>query len=69
MLVIHTCQRHVKLGIENGTHLKYALQLCGDTKLTVLPYDFEAYETVSKQVFDIFMKYTTKINVCPWILT
>jgi nucleotidyltransferase/DNA polymerase involved in DNA repair len=50
------------LGVHNGWRLAEAERLCGEN-LVVLPYDFEAYEKVSKMMYEVFMKYTKHIQV------
>lgn len=51
-----------KLGVHNGWRLAEAERLCGE-QLVVLPYDFEAYEQVSKSMYEVFLKYTKLIQV------
>lgn len=40
-------------GVKNGMWMKYALDLC--PKLTVVPYDFPAYEDASRKFYDIIL--------------
>ncbi|KAK4070373.1 hypothetical protein Trihar35433_4840 [Trichoderma harzianum] len=42
-----------KYGVKNGMWMKRALELCPDLK--VLPYDFPAYEEVSRQFYDAIL--------------
>jgi DNA repair protein REV1 len=42
-----------KFGVKNGMWMKRALELCPDLK--VLPYDFPAYEEVSRQFYEAIM--------------
>lgn len=42
-----------KFGVKNGMWMKRALELCPDLK--VLPYDFPAYEEVSRQFYEAVM--------------
>ncbi|OTA01955.1 REV1 deoxycytidyl transferase involved in DNA translesion synthesis [Trichoderma parareesei] len=43
-----------KFGVKNGMWMKRALELCPDLK--VLPYDFPAYEEVSRQFYEAIME-------------
>ncbi|PTB67100.1 DNA repair protein [Trichoderma citrinoviride] len=43
-----------KSGVKNGMWMKRALELCPDIK--VLPYDFPAYEEVSRQFYEAIME-------------
>lgn len=51
-----------KMGASNGDWLGGAKELCGPD-LVVLPYDYDAYESVSMEVYQIFVKYCQKIQV------
>ncbi|KAH0491374.1 hypothetical protein TgHK011_002808 [Trichoderma gracile] len=43
-----------KFGVKNGMWMKRALELCPDLK--VLPYDFPAYEEVSRQFYEAILE-------------
>ncbi|KAB8346368.1 hypothetical protein FH972_023410 [Carpinus fangiana] len=43
-----------EFGVRNGMWMKRAQELCGD--LTVLPYDFPAYETASRKFYDAILQ-------------
>nr|CAH8872910.1 unnamed protein product [Trichobilharzia regenti] len=47
-------------GVKNGMLLGKAKQLCPD--LIVLPYEFEAYETVSKLLYNTIARFTRNIQ-------
>lgn len=49
-------------GLRNGWRLSEAERLCGP-ELAVLPYNFEAYEEVSKAMYEVFLKYSKQIQV------
>lgn len=49
-----------KAGIRNGMFLGEALRRCPDLK--TIPYDFEAYSEVSKQLYDIVASFTLDIE-------
>lgn len=50
-----------KYGVSNGMMVGQARELCPD--LVAVPYDFDKIEKVSKEMYRVFMKYTTKIQV------
>ena len=50
-------------GVKNGMFLGPALQLCPD--LVTIPYDFPAYEEVSRQLYDTVAAYTLDMQVRP----
>ena len=48
-------------GVKNGMFLGPALKLCPELK--TIPYDFEAYQEVAKDLYDIVASYTLNIQV------
>eukprot|EP00698_Gefionella_okellyi_P021857 TRINITY_DN7162_c0_g1_i1.p1 TRINITY_DN7162_c0_g1~~TRINITY_DN7162_c0_g1_i1.p1 ORF type:complete len:618 (-),score=94.83 TRINITY_DN7162_c0_g1_i1:664-2517(-) len=48
------------LGIKNGSWMANAKQLCPD--LIVVPYDFDLYSQVSKQIYEIFVKHCDRVQ-------
>lgn len=44
-----------KFGLANGMYTRRALELCPN--LTILPYDFEAYQTISQELYKVLAKY------------
>jgi nucleotidyltransferase/DNA polymerase involved in DNA repair len=53
------------VGIHNGTRLLDAQQRCKDAglELTVLGYDFPAYEQVSRLAHEIFLRHTPQLHI------
>ncbi|ORY06463.1 DNA repair protein [Basidiobolus meristosporus CBS 931.73] len=49
-----------KYGIRNGMSIGTAKQKCAD--LVILPYDFAKYKAVSLKLYEIFGKYTDKLQ-------
>ena len=47
-------------GVKNGMFLGPALKLCPELK--TIPYDFEAYQEVAKDLYDIVASYTLNIQ-------
>ena len=47
-------------GVKNGMFLGPALKLCPDLK--TIPYDFEAYQEVAKDLYDIVASHTLNIQ-------
>jgi len=46
--------------VKNGMFLGQALRLCPN--LTTIPYDFDAYRTVAKEMYDLVMQFTLDIQ-------
>jgi len=53
------------LGLYNGIWLHDAQAKAGPS-LVVIPYDFDNYEAVSQKAYEVFLKYTQKIQVRPF---
>jgi len=47
-------------GLKNGMYLRRAIELCPD--LTVLPYDFEAYQQVAYELYRILAKHAAVLQ-------
>ncbi|KAL6074709.1 deoxycytidyl transferase [Balamuthia mandrillaris] len=50
-----------KYGVKNGMLVGMAKELC--PQLVAVPYDFDKYEKISKQMYKIFARYTRRIQV------
>lgn len=51
-----------KYGVKSGMWMKQAKQLCPE--LVVVPYEFEKYEQISKQVYHILFSFSQIVQVC-----
>ena len=62
MSEIASCSYEARaVGVKNGMFLGPALSLCPD--LATIPYDFPAYEEVSRSLYDTVAAYTLDIQV------
>lgn len=50
-----------RYGLKAGMWMAQARELC--TNFVVVPYAFEEYAEVSRQIYEIFVRYTDKVQV------